>query len=69
MNLDQYILFFQNEVRQHLPEVDALRVLAVLTGRDPQRVFLEMERLRVAGSLKGEEFEKALTDFYWQFCY
>ena len=69
MTINDYKDVFLGEVRRQLSGTDAARARSVLATMEPHAVFLELERLREAGRLRGAEFEKALSDFYWLFCH
>ena len=68
MTLDDYILFFRNEVRKAIKADVAEDVIAILDSPVPRRIFETLETLRVQGAIKDADFERTLTNFYWQFC-
>lgn len=69
MTIQEYIALFEEETTKQLPQEQAQEVARVLSEGTPRKIFLELDRLREAGALQGSDVEKALTDFYWQFCY
>ena len=66
--MDDYVLFFRDEVRKSIDPAVAMDVIAIVESRAPRRIFETLEKLRVQGYMTGDDFERKLTDFYWQFC-
>ena len=67
MTLDDYLKLFRDECGEHLPWEEAKDLEALFTARLPRPIFMELDKLYQAGRIPSKRFEKALTDFYWQF--
>ena len=67
MTLDEYIAVFRGELADlHWEERRDLN--GVLSRRNVREIFRVMEELREAKKVTTARFERALTDFWGQFC-
>jgi hypothetical protein len=67
MTLDEYIKIFREECGEHLPWEEAQDLSALFATKDAWRIFQELDKIQKAGRIPSPRFEKALTEFYWQF--